>query len=503
MKLRNAVILTLFICLLIIGSVSASEDSLQNNLTVQTPDSDIREMSVPQDTQNPFPDDEFILGQAASSDDDIQAKSSQDSGDVFKSEMAGNALAATDNEIKAAQDWKTFEVSDYKTLHSALTTGEHDKVIINVNSNIVLKNTNIVSDSIKKLIINGNGKTIDGNKKYHLVTRGDVTLKNIRMVNCYSSFGGAIKNEGKLEIINSKFEKNKAKYGAAIDNGRNLIIKNCIFNKNTATRSGGAICNSGTLKIVKSTIKNNKAKDAGAIINDKKLQIIGCKITGNKGAVGAINNGGTLKITDTTIKSNKAGHVGIISNYKGKLSMSNSKIINNKAATKKGGYVISSDKAKATIKHCTINSNSGLSSIYNDGTMSIDKTSISYNKAKVDTINTMNGKLTIRNSVLNKNFAKSGGGAITNYNSKVTLVKCTINKNKANKEGGAIYNGARLIISHCKINKNKALKGGGAICNHGKITIKNSKLLYNKPGGAKTIKNFNNGKTKRIKTKIR
>lgn len=489
MKLRNIVILTLFVCLLIVGSVSASEDSLQNNLTVQTQDSDIQEMSIPQDAQTPCHNDEFILG--------------QDSGDLLESAVTGNGIIAADNESNAAQDWKTFDVSDYKALHSALTTGEHDKVIINVNSNIVLKNTNIVSDSIKKLIINGNGKTIDGNKKYHLVTRGDVTIENIRMTNCYSSFGGAIKNEGKLEIIGSKFEKNKAKYGAAIDNDRNLIIKNCIFNKNTATRSGGAIGNSGTLKIVKSTIKNNRAKDAGAIVNSRNLQIIGCKITGNKGAVGAINNGGTLKITDTIIKSNKAGHVGIISNYKGKLAMSNSKVINNKAATKKGGYVISSDKAKATIKHCTISGNVGLSSIYNDGKMTIDKTSICSNRAKVDTINTMNGKLTITNSVLNKNFAKSGGGAITNYNSKVTLKKCTINKNKANKEGGAIYNGAKLLISHCTINKNKALKEGGAIFNHGKITLKNSKLLYNKPGGKKTIKNYSNGKTKRIKTKIK
>ena len=493
MKLRNTVILTLFVCLLIIGSVSASEDSMQNNLTSQTQDSDIQKIAITQDTRNSSPNDECILGHVVNSDEDIQSKSSQNSDELLE-------IKISDNTIKKAQDWKTFNVSDYKTLHSALTA-DYDKIIININSNIILKNNNIVSDSIKKLMINGNGKTINGNKKYHLVTSGDVTLKNIKMVNCYSSFGGAIKNEGTLEIINSKFENNKAKYGAAIYNSGNLIIKNTIFNKNKGTLSAGAIDNDNTLKIIKSTIKNNVGKDAGAIGNSAKLQIIGCTISGNTGSVGAINNHGTMKISDTTIKNNKAKQVGTISNYKGKLTMIKSKLINNKA-TKKRGYVISNDIGKATIKQCTMKNNK-LSLIYNDGTMKIDKTTIKNNKAKVDTINTMKGKLTIKNSILNNNYAKYGGGAITNYNSKVTLIKCTLNSNKANKEGGAIYNGDKLTISHCTINKNKALKEGGAIFNHGKVTIKNSKLLKNKPGGKKTIKNFNHGKTKLIKTRIK
>ena len=110
MKLRNGVILILFAGLLIMGSVSASEDSLQNNLTVQTQDFDIQEMSISKDTQNPSHNDESVLGQAVDSDDNIQGKSSQDRGDVFESVMTGYSLANTDNEIEAAQDWKTFDV---------------------------------------------------------------------------------------------------------------------------------------------------------------------------------------------------------------------------------------------------------------------------------------------------------------------------------------------------------------------------------------------------------
>ena len=500
MKLRNTVIIILFVCFLAIGSVSASENSMQHNLTLQTPNSDIREIAISQDSQNSSPNDECILTQAVNSDEDIQSKSGQNSKELLELKISEKEKTITDNAIKKAEDWKTFDVSDYKTLNSALTA-DYDKIIININSNIILKNNNFISESIKKLMINGNGKTIDGSKKYHLTTNGEVTINNIRMVNCYSSFGGAIKNEGTLEIINSKFEYNKAKHGAAIYNQANLIIKNTIFNKNKGTVSSGAIYNEGTLKIIKSTIKNNIGKDAGAIGNGAKLEIIGCKISANTGSVGAINNHGTMKISDTTIKNNKAKQVGTISNYKGKLTMSNSKLISNKAA-KKGGYMINNDKGKANIKDCTMKNNR-LSLIYNDGTMTIDKTTITNNKANIDTINTMKGKLTIKNSILNSNFAKYGGGAITNYNSKVTLIKCTINNNKANKEGGAIYNGAKLSISHCTINKNKALKEGGAIFNHGKIIIKNSKLLNNKPNGKKTIKNFNNGKTRLINTKIK
>ena len=115
-----------------------------------------------------------------------------------------------------------------------------------------------------------------------------------------TAWGGAIYNSGTLNVYDSEFSSNTAKYGGAILNEKKGTIKigsNAIFSSNTAERSGGAIYNEkyGIIEIGSNAIfSNNTAQWGGAIINFGEMTILsGTKFiknkAGNEGG-GAIRN---------------------------------------------------------------------------------------------------------------------------------------------------------------------------------------------------------------------
>ena len=121
-----------------------------------------------------------------------------------------------------------------------------------------------------------------------------MTITNTKLIHNRADYGGAICNEGTLNITDSTFSNNTAYYGGAIRNYGSLTLTNTTFNNNTAN-NGGAIYNEeGTLNITDSTFNNNTAKQDG----------------------GAINNRGTLNITNTTFNNNTAKQGGAINNNK-------------------------------------------------------------------------------------------------------------------------------------------------------------------------------------------
>jgi len=147
---------------------------------------------------------------------------------------------------------KTYDVNDFDTLHNALTNDTYDTVNINIKSDITLKNNTNVNKAIKTLNIEGNAKTINGNNTYQFlnITSGTITINNIKIINCNSTKGGAIYN-----------------------NGSNLGIKNSLFNNNTARQGGSIYSYNGNLTITFSYFKNNTAsgleyeREPGRFIN--------------------------------------------------------------------------------------------------------------------------------------------------------------------------------------------------------------------------------------------
>ena len=150
MKTRNItkVLLLLAITILLVGLVSAA----QTNKTSTTKDTKI----VKDNTKTSV--------KTATNIKEPAKKVTNNT--VTKKKITKNKL----NQTKKGSGAKTYDVSDFNTLHSALTSDQYDKVNINLKSNIKLSSNTELNTSINTLNINGNGKTIDGNKKYQFLS---------------------------------------------------------------------------------------------------------------------------------------------------------------------------------------------------------------------------------------------------------------------------------------------------------------------------------------------
>lgn len=141
------------------------------------------------------------------------------------------------------------------------------------------------------MIINGNGKTIDANKKgriFHISVNGDLTLINVTLtgslINKPDEYGcaGTIYNESNLTIIDSTIKDNN------------------VYTTPSIRGCGGAIYNKGTSE------------------NNAKLTINNSNITNNK-ILGIYGDGGAIyatyshvNINNTQINNNLAGNNGAI-----------------------------------------------------------------------------------------------------------------------------------------------------------------------------------------------
>ena len=275
---------------------------------------------------------------------------------------------------------KEVNITRYDELVNAIKDAQeeqYDKYIINLqpgNYNAT-QNINWENSATRKIIINGNGQTLNGQNTYQFITiaeEHDLTLENITITNYTSSNGGAIYNSGNLSIINSTLTQNNATgqgqyrdgYGGAIYNlGGTLSITDSNLTQNTATGqgyregSGGAICNFvGTLNITNSNLNYNSAtgqtnRCGGAIYNlVGTLNITNSNLNYNSatgqtnGCGGAIyNDWGTLNITGSNLTQNKVtgqtGSGGSIYNEGGTNTISNTLFYNNTPAN----FIINQD----------------------------------------------------------------------------------------------------------------------------------------------------------------
>ena len=207
--------------------------------------------------------------------------------DSVKKDVKSNKIVKEEKKYKS--DSKIYDVSDFDTLYSALTSYEYDDVTVNLQSDIDLGDNTTINEYIYTLSINGNNHTIDGGNLYQFIKINYdcvVTINNLNVVNCYSRYGSAIeKNEGTLTVNNSLFANNTASYGGAIDNYEgSMSIFNSRFIGNYA-ESGGAIRNLDygyTTIITNNTFIDNEAKSGGAIIiGDSFINITDNLFVGN------------------------------------------------------------------------------------------------------------------------------------------------------------------------------------------------------------------------------
>ncbi|MBR0472892.1 MAG: hypothetical protein IJI98_09385 [Methanosphaera sp.] len=303
----------------------------------------------------------------------------------------------TKTKLKYTKKATNVNVNNYNELINEINTAKNsnsDEYIINLKAgdynatgNITWGNT---TGTTRKLTINGNNITLDGQGKYQfmdILIRYNLNLNNLNLVKYNSTNNGAINNQGTLTITNSTLNNNNATSGGAINNYGTLTIRNCTLNNNTAYDFGGAIDNRGNLTLTNSTLNNNTAYLGGAIYNFGNMTLINSKLNNNSvgWSGGAIENwgGGNQIITNSTLNNNTADNSGGAIHTRGNLTLTNSTLNNNTAYL--GG------------------------AIYNTRTLTITQSTLNNNTAQEGGAINNEGNLTIRNSTLNNNTGKNGG----------------------------------------------------------------------------------------------
>ena len=364
------------------------------------------------------------------------------------------------------------------------------------NNNITItKNMNIKGQSRTGTIVSGSGT----NWIFYIPTGINVTISNLSLVNGTKGTvgltdndvsGGAINNNGFLNVYNSTFSGNTVigyenSCGGAISNIGNLNVTNCSFTNNTVigvegSTGGGAIFNTGNMTITysnftKNTVRSLESKNpiplqptyGGAILNSGGTVTIthsnfednNLPYFGDRG--GAIFNYGFMSILDSSFEGNNACIGGAIDNDYGTLTVNGSSFTNNIAFSEGNGGAISNYGRLNIIKSTFTGNQAGDGTIYNNNILNI----------------------TYCNFTNNVGVGTSSGGAIESFKGSSTVSNSTFTNNSAN-EGGAIHNGgdyhnvANLNIYNDIFTGNKG-HYGGAIENLGTLTVEKSTFTNN------------------------
>lgn len=155
---------------------------------------------------------------------------------------------------------------NFKYLDDLIHSGVKEIVL---NSDIILtdeersKYLKGINLDVDDLFIDANGHNIDacGKTRIFYCTGKNIAIKNIVLSNAFTEVnGGAILNEGSLNIFNAVFCEN--------------IAEGQSSHYNTKIEGGAAIFNKGILRISNSRFNNNSTKNSGAaILNFNNLTV--------------------------------------------------------------------------------------------------------------------------------------------------------------------------------------------------------------------------------------
>ncbi|WP_323736544.1 Ig-like domain repeat protein [Methanosphaera sp. ISO3-F5] len=416
----------------------------------------------------------------------------------------------------------TETVTNYEELYQKLTDkNAAEDTTINLGGEeetYTITQTINVSQTIKNLKIEGNGKTIDGQDKNEflniihvcnltinnltiqscmpntetfeekasgaIVSRyGNVNINNTRMYNNGGITAGALyieaypdlDDEGNeiytgehvynVSITNSEFRNNAALFGGSAvhyvgTNGSNLLIDNCIFNGNGADQYGflvgGALSlnSNGTIRITNSEFNSNQGSMGGAI---------------------ALWNNGKTTIANTTFYKNNgtmSGGALYLAND-GDINFENIEFMSNEAEI--GGAINVDSTKDLTLTNITFISNratggGAINTVNENGTTKISKSTFIDNAGDIGAAILIAIANDSNLEISDSNFTGNGypenygltsyGGAIritSGNNTAVTLLNSNFTLNKV-QEGSVISyegeNNNKIIIDDCLIASN-------------------------------------------------
>jgi len=346
------------------------------------------------------------------------------------------------------------------------------------------------------ITIEGNGQTIrrTGSAEYRLFNVGEagsLRLYNITLANGFfnGNEGGAIRNQGYVELSRTTLQNNIAYWGGGVTNWGTLIISESNLFNNRAWNGGGAIDNPGTqVRITNSYIGGNRADWGAGVVSWGTLDVYTTRFSDNQAgyAGGAIRAYGTTSVNWSVINNNRAN------NWGGGISIYN-------ASTTLNGVTFSHNNAfYGGAIHNTIPIVTSAQGIVNEYPGGPDGRAI--NAAYTDPVHTdrqpepavsanVRPSVAIYNGMFRHNFS-SYGGAIYNYNGDVSMSTPTFSNNSATHEGGAVFNTlySRMDMFSPVLEDNYAYFSAGAIANSATLNLftptlrDNEARLYN--GGA-------------------
>lgn len=313
-------------------------------------------------------------------------------------------------------------ITDFGGLTDALKNATGSSATVKLGSDIsATARITTLTDTPKSVTILGEGKKYTSNTLAFVVKPNTtLTLNNITLdtIQHGSSWGGAMYNEGTLNLDNVTFNNNIAKTKNAVGGGAMALvatgknpvsttIKNSTFTNNSTETSNSAKNNGGAIYVY----------GTSGLVGDNTLDISDSHFESNHtnktgGAIGVNNQGPSnfkIEIKDTTFtKNNSTGYGGAIDVTTGGT----------------GNVTINLDNA-------TFNGNYSKSS---------DGGAIAYEKGNI-TSNIINSKF-INNTANN-------GGAIYNGIKNLTISNTIFDGNKTNDggKGGAIYNAGNISLS--------------------------------------------------------
>lgn len=370
--------------------------------------------------------------------------------------------------------------------------------------------TNIVID--KNLTLKGNGSSnnviIDAQqlgRVFNVTSGNTLTLINLTLTNGFmAANGGTIFNSGTVTMTNCTFTNNLvngSNVGGAIYNDGNVNIFTSEFRNNTAN-NGGAIYNNGTLQINSSNFTANNSPFGGAIYTTMTAIINNSNFNNNTGSQGgAIRNSGTpanLTITNSNFTNNNAvtinveGFGGAIYNMNGNVNISNS-IFNHNGAELEGGAIFDNAILSGTMN---INNSTFINNTATDfggAIMPSESINMNINNSKFINntarqggaiFNSFGINTTVSNSSFINNTANAGGAIYNPDESSMNVYSSNFTNNSVNLTGGAIRNNGDMIIDMSNFSNNAAANGAAIYTG----TVSNLNLtssnLTNNAGGA-------------------
>lgn len=381
------------------------------------------------------------------------------------------------------------EVTNFTELQNAIVQGTTSDIrlgnnITDVSSTIGLTSANtIVNINGNNNTISPNGT---GYSLFDIQANTSLNLRDAIISNASSNGNGGAINVQSGSVLNisgqTTFSGNTVTDGSggAIHNLGNTVIAGTdstnlvTFDGNKAKWNGGAIFNEGTLNISNALFNQNGFVDGSTITKGGAIR--------NE----STNNPASLTLSDTTFSSNSAENGGAIYNDSGSTLIINPNVaFNSNSAADNGGGIF--NQGTATIDGASFNSNSATQksggAIYTTGNLTVSNSSFTDNTSIVanpnwrcggGAIQQDSGSLTIDNSNFDGNITNSRGGAIHLLRNNVTISNSTFTGNKAGSgDGGAIAltsSNAAATITNSSLTDNSAGLGG-AIFNEGNLTI--------------------------------